>query len=127
MPQLDVTELLLDPDFAERISVTRQTQTVNSNGVNVVTPTVYSNLVAIVEAAQGTENQFLEDLARVKGVIQVHTTTFLLTDGTGTFAPDIVTWNSREYLVLVVNDWSKFGAGYTCATCQLKSLTQGTS
>ena len=32
---------------------------------------------------------------------------------------DIVTWNGRRYTVVTVDDYSRYGAGFTCATCRL--------
>ena len=47
MPDLDVSDILLDPDFAEMITVNRTAQTVGNDGIVVATPTP-QQIVAVV-------------------------------------------------------------------------------
>lgn len=130
MPLLDVSDILDDPDFQTDFLVTRTTQTVQSNGMAnnaVATTTQYG----VVTMDDGTLNKRFPDLERVEGAILIHTR-FRLTDGTTsatpgvTIPPDVIDWPStggRKYTVHYVDNYSQYGAGFICAICTLKDLT----
>lgn len=120
MPDIDVTDLLVDPDFCETVTLIRRSQTIDNNGVasNVETS---SQITAVVTAMDG-------DMVRqpegeyAKNSIVVHSITRLrgVTPGA---VPDIIVWHGNNYIVKRSNDWSDFGAGFTSATCTLTDTT----
>lgn len=122
MALLDVTEVLLDPDFMDiGLVCKRYVQTVGDNGraVNAETSTSFAGVVT------SDKGDILERIAggeRKKGSITIHTM-FHLTAGDGDDSvADVVTWQGRDYTVANVNDYSHFGRGFVAASCDLKPL-----
>lgn len=57
-------------------------------------------------------------MRRVAGTILVHTTETLVASD-GERDADIIGWKGKQYTVTDVNDYSRYGAGFTCAKCEL--------
>lgn len=127
MPQLDVSDAILDPEFCERISVTRRAYTINNNGQTVVTPT---NLSPIAVVTQGTPHPFEQtpDAQVAKSSITVHAYRFqlydVITGKASSFQPDLVNYNGNHYIVTKVYNWSRFGQGFTMAEADLYDMTE---
>ena len=121
MPFLDVSEILSDPDLSDTFDVTRSTQTVNSNGLASVTQATTTGIAGVVTFDKNYVLQRQAQGSHIEGAIIIHTT-FRLTNGTGAADADIVTWNGRQYTVVMVSDWSRYGAGFVSATCDLLKL-----
>ncbi len=121
MAFLDVTDVVLDPDFMDSIVYERNTVTVGSNGLATQT-TATGTFLGVVTSNTGDILERLADSERIKGSITIHSM-FTLNDGsTGTTA-DIVLWKGRRYTVSNVNDYSHFGRGFVAATCDLIPLS----
>ena len=122
MARLDVSDILCDPDFMDTSLVCeRNAQTVGGNGMatNAVTQMPFAG---VVTSDNGDILERNPDGERVKGNLTIHTR-FPLDDGSAMNAADIVQWRGRRYTVTVVNDWSHFGRGFVCATCDLIPLS----
>lgn len=120
MPDLDVSELLSDPDFCEQVTVTRRTQAEDNNGRASVTNTTLT-ITAVVTAVEGDLVRQTEADYGTKGIV-VHSQTPLR--GVTTAGPaDIVVWKNNNYIVKRPNDWSHFGAGFTASVCLLMDVT----
>lgn len=121
MAQLDVTDVLLDPDFMDTgLACKRQVVEVGDNGRTASTETN----IAFAGVVTSDKGDILERLAggeRKKGSITIHTV-FQLTAGEGDTTADIVTWRGKTYTVSNVNDYGHFGRGFVCATCDLLPL-----
>ncbi|MFJ4349463.1 hypothetical protein ACIPZ5_01030 [Pseudomonas sp. NPDC089428] len=122
MALLDVTEVLLDPDFMDMgLVCKRSTQTVGDNGraTNAQSSMPFAGVVT------SDKGDILERIAggeRKKGSITIHTL-FRLTAGDGEdIIADVVTWQGRDYTVANVNDYSHFGRGFVAASCDLLPL-----
>ena len=121
MAQLDVTEVLLDPDFMDTgLVCKRSTQAVGDNGraSNAVASIPFAG---VVTSDKGDILERLAGAERKKGSITIHTV-FRLIAGEGDTTADIVTWRGKTYTVSNVNDYSHFGQGFVCATCDLLPL-----
>lgn len=121
MALLDVSDILTDPDFVSfGLVCERNTQTVGADGLatNSTTLTPFSG---VITSDNGDVLERTADGARIKGNMNIHTR-FPLDDGSSANAADIVQWKGRRYTVTVVNDWSHFGQGFICATCDLIPL-----
>ncbi|PIK75263.1 hypothetical protein [Pseudomonas sp. 382] len=123
MALLDVTEVLLDPDFMDMgLVCKRSTQTVGDNGraTNAQSSTTFAGVVT------SDKGDILERIAggeRKKGSITIHTM-FRLTAGDGDeIIADVVTWQGRDYTVANVNNYSHFGRGFVAASCDLLPLS----
>jgi len=124
MPQLDVSDVLLDPDFIDKSLIcNRMAQTVGNDGIAVDTPTSmpFSGVVTndtgdiLMREAQGE---------RLEGSITIHSK-FRLTDGTNSYSADQVVWLGATYTVTRVANWSTYGRGFVAATCDLVPLSGG--
>ncbi len=120
MPEIDVTEVLTDPDFAERLQRDRMIERVGSNGVATEAP-VRSRFIGVVVAQRQTIQRGA-DAETVSGSIQIITRE-PLRDGKQGESADIVTWRDRRYTVTDVADYANFGRGFVRATCELLPFT----
>ncbi|HDR9199284.1 TPA: hypothetical protein QDB48_000555 [Burkholderia vietnamiensis] len=122
MAFLDVTEVLLDPDFMDTgLICNRMAQTVDDHGraQNTAASTPFA---AVVTSDKGDILHRKADGSRIIGSITLHTM-FRLMDGSSGYDADEVEWSGRTYTVVNVNDYSHFGRGFVCATCDLKPLS----
>ncbi|CAN0620537.1 conserved protein of unknown function [Burkholderia multivorans] len=122
MAFLDVSDVLLDPDVMDMgLICNRMTQTVDDRGraQNAVTATPFA---AVVTSDKGDILHRNADGSRIIGSITLHTS-FRLSDGSASSDADEVVWQGRTYTVVNVNDYSHFGGGFVCATCDLKPLS----
>ncbi|MGN5479518.1 hypothetical protein ACTMU2_29270 [Cupriavidus basilensis] len=122
MALLDVTDVLMDPDFMDSgLECNRMTQTVDGRGraTNSSSTTLFS---AVVTSDKGDILHRNADGSRIIGSITLHTP-FRLSDGSAGLDADEIVWQGRTYTVVNVNDYSHFGRGFVCATCDLKPLS----
>ncbi|MGO4171559.1 hypothetical protein [Bosea sp. TAF32] len=121
MPLLDVSDVLSDPDFADGATITRTVVTVDpETGRTIETPTT-TPISVVVTSDKGRNLQRNPEAALSEGSIIVHTT-FTLTEGGNGVDADIIDWNGRKWTVVTVDDYSRYGAGFTCAMCRLLDL-----
>ena len=118
MPFLDVTRVLSNPRFADAATVTRTTVAVGPQTGRTVETTTETAISVVVTSDKGRNLQRNPEAAISTGSILMHST-FRFTEGGEGLDADIVTWNGRRYTVVTVDDYSRYGAGFTCATCRL--------
>jgi len=121
MALLDVTEVLLDPDFMDSTLVCERTvQTVGNDGMAVNTPALMP-FAGVVTSNQGDILERIATGERIKGNITIHTM-FALQDGSAGFTADVVQWRGKRYTVSNVNDYEHFGQGFVSASCDIIPL-----
>lgn len=116
MPDLDVSEVLLDPMFADTFSVTRQTQAVDSNGRSVLSTATFE-VSGVVTIGSLQDFQQTTDYVNSNKAIVVHCQTRLL-DPVNGFSPDIVLYAGDTYIVKKTYNWSRYGAGFFASECE---------
>ena len=122
MALLDVSEVLLDPDFMDNdLICERNTETVNDQGLAVVT-TELMPFFFFFTTNEGTRLQREMDLERISGSITIHPI-FPLTDGSDGTTADIIQWKNKRYTVVKVDDYGHFGTGFTKAICNIIPVT----
>lgn len=122
MALLDVTDIVLDPDFMDSgLICERLIQAMTSDGLAVNTPS-FTSFPAVVTSDRGDMLVRLAAGERVEGSITLHTP-FRLNDGQASQSADIVHWRGRRYTVTHVDDYSHFGRGFVSATCDLIPLS----
>ncbi|MBN3822349.1 hypothetical protein G3O00_01795 [Burkholderia sp. Ac-20384] len=122
MALLDVVDVLLDPDFMDMgLVCNRMTQITDAHGRAQNTPTA-TTFAGVVTSDKGDLLHRNADGSRINGSITIHTP-FRLIDGSAGFDADEIVWSGRAYTVVSVNDYSHFGRGFVCATCDLKPLS----
>ncbi|MDI6537171.1 head-tail adaptor [Pantoea ananatis] len=125
MPDLDVTDILFDPDFCDTtLVVKRRSMTVDDDGFgkNTVTSSPFTGVVTVDKAL---ESRRLEAGQVVHGAILIVTTERLTQGQTGRDA-DIVTYQGRDYRVSFVDPYTAYGAGFVQAHCELLPFDGGT-
>lgn len=125
MPFLDVTDVLLDPDFCDYTLVcTRKTQVLDADGfaTNTGQDIPFNGVVTVdrsLEAKRMAAGQ------SIGGAILV-VTQFRLTQGKPGLDADVVTYNGRHYRVTFVDPYTSYGAGFVQAHCELMEFNGGT-
>lgn len=130
MPLLDVTEVLLDPDFADdSLICRRQIQTTDDDNFPINTPqeVPFSGVVTVdrsLEARRMAAGQ------NINGAILI-VTQFRLTQGSKSINDgpnldaDLVIYNGGLYRVTFVDPYTRYGAGFVQAHCELMGQEGG--
>lgn len=122
MPLLDVSDVLLDPDFMDlTLSVTRNAQTVGNDGNSIITSTT-TGFYGVVTSLSGSVLHRVAEGEHISDTVTIHTQ-FKLIDGQSGYDADIVNWQGLQWTVTNVNDYSTYGVGFVSATCTLKQLS----
>lgn len=122
MPLLDVSQVLADPRFQDNTLVRiRNTQTVGSDGI-ASNSTASASFSGVVTQATGDQLIRTDGGSYISGSILVHST-FPLSAGAAGQDADVIAWRGRNYTVKDVADWSDYGRGFTCATCEPLALS----
>lgn len=121
MARLDVSDVLLDPDFMDMLVCHRNAVVVGSNGRNQTQSTA-TPFYGVVTTNSGFNMDRREDGTLIKGVINIHTQFALLSGDNGHIA-DEIEWQSKRYIVSQVLDNQHYGVGFVKAICELKPLS----
>jgi hypothetical protein len=122
MPNLDVADVLDDPDFFDFFTVKRPAVSATVGGIAQTTTQTFTKVAGVVTPAGAPDLMLLPEGSIETGVIQI-ITRFALQTGKGTgFSPDIVSWHGADYTVLNTDDWSGFGAGFIKALARQRQI-----
>jgi hypothetical protein len=111
-PFLDVSEVLVDPDFADTFDVTRSPEVVNSFGESTVpVPQVIPGKIGVVTMASPNDLDRLPEGDNSSRTISI-VTKFRLQGPSPGFKPDVVTWRGDNYVVKLVEPYVQYGAGF---------------
>lgn len=131
MPFIDVDDIVDDPDFCdEELVCHRQVQTIDAHNFPVNTP-VDIPFYGTVTVDRSLEAKRMAAGQNTSGAILI-VTSFRLTQGqvaAGTdpeLDADIVTYCGRDYRVTFVDEYTRYGAGFIQAHCELMNLNGGT-
>lgn len=130
MPQLDVTDVLMDPDFVDMSLIChRQVQTVDEDNFATNTPQSLP-FAGVVTVDRSLEARRMAAGQSIGGAILI-VTQFRLTQGqTGNetsprLDADTVIYNGRQYRVTFVDPYTSYGAGFVQAHCELMNFDGG--
>lgn len=115
MAQIDVSELLLDPDFIDAVTLIHRAASVNQYGENVLVETSEVT-VGSVQPISGKQFQRLPDALRTADVRTFYIKATIVSDGTNTY-PDIIVFQNERYQVQSVDNWLNYGQGYNSGIC----------
>lgn len=115
MGQIDVTDILGDPDFVDDVCLIQRTPFVNSLGENSLKENQI-NTVGCVQPATGRVLQRLPEALRVGNVSSFWLKAEIIASEPGKYS-SILVFKGKRYQVQTVFDWSNFGQGYTEGTC----------
>ncbi|OEY95987.1 hypothetical protein BJD20_12825 [Acinetobacter proteolyticus] len=121
MARLDVSDVLLDPDFMDTGIVCNRTAVIvgnNGRSQETITTTTFAG---VVTTNSGLNMDRRPDGTLIKGAINIHTKFALSSGNTETKADEIV-WQGKTYIVSQVLDNLHYGQGFVKAICELKPL-----
>ncbi len=114
MALIDITDIVIDPDFQDAITIVRRADSVNSYGENVIAETT-ENVRAVIQPASPDDLQRLPDSVRRRDAVTVYYAGDLSADA----YPDVVVWGTKRYQVGGTEPFGNWGRGYTKAVCTL--------
>lgn len=115
MSQIDVSEVLTDPDFVSRVTLIQRSASVNGYGKNEIKETGIATF-GCVQPASGKTLQRLPEALRVVDVQSFWVKGKIIADGACKY-PDIIVSKGVRYTIQVVFDWSQWGQGWCEGTC----------
>ncbi|MGE6472829.1 head-tail adaptor [Serratia proteamaculans] len=130
MPLLDVTEVLLDPDFVDfSLVCRRQIQTTDDDNFPSNTPQEIP-FSGVVTVDRSLEARRMAAGQNINGAILI-VTQFRLTQGSKSINDgpnldaDLVIYNGGLYRVTFVDPYTRYGAGFVQAHCELMGQEGG--
>lgn len=130
MPAIDVSDVLLDPDFCEPLTIIRRAQTVSNKGRSTSTEVTIDPAPVGVVLPQADQPLVRgPDQANLPRLIQVHTPFRLRSaskdpDTGDVYQPDIIIWQGDRFVVNKVQSFSAYGAGFIQADCSSQDQTE---
>lgn len=115
MANVDVSELLSDPDFVDPIQVITRFPRINSYGEQSVSESVIDTYGSVQPANYRTIQKLPEGM-RVANVCSFFFKGRIVASEPGKYA-SVLVFRGERYQVQTVGDWSNFGNGYTEGTC----------
>lgn len=115
MAQIDVSELMVDPDFIDKITLIHQSSSVNSHGENVIGETsVYT--VGSVQPANEKAIKRLPDALQVSDMSSFWVKGVIIATEPGKYT-DVLVFRGKRYQIVSIQNWSNFGAGFSEGIC----------
>lgn len=111
MALLDVSSILLDPDFVDSFDVIRRAQSFDLHGRSILSNQTFGKVFGVVTANSPSDLERREDYQNMTRSISVVCQFHLRGETTG-FTPDIIVWRGSNYLVKHVDAYPQFGAGF---------------
>ena len=115
MAQIGVSELLLDPDFIDPVSLIHRSVTVNDFGKTVLTEQTV-NTIGSVQPASGKQLERLPEALRIADVRSFFIKAEIVADATNKY-PDIIVFQNHRFQVQVTKPWLNWGAGWNEGLC----------
>jgi len=119
--RLDVSDVLLDPDFMDTDIVCNRTAVIAGGNGRSQESTTSTTFAGVVTTNSGLNMDRRPDGTLIKGAINIHTKFALTQGGTNNKADEIV-WQGKTYIVSQVLDNLHYGRGFVKAICELKPL-----
>lgn len=124
MPDIDVSDIINDPDFADCFTVTSTSRSM-ATGVPVDSADGPFDGSGVVIPGKSNLRR-LDDGSRIAAYIDIWTQYSLTAgwkaDDTTSQLADIVTWKGRRYTVAAVEDYSNYGSGFLKVSADLLDL-----
>lgn len=115
MAQINVTELLSDPDFIDKIALVERVPAVNSRGENTISEVSIPSF-GVVQPASGKAIQRLPEALRVADMSSFWFKGEIIASEPGKYT-SILVFKCRRYQVVNVFDWTNWGEGWTEGLC----------
>lgn len=120
MPTLNVSSVLRDKRFKDKIKRRRNSQIIEGGRASNITRD--DVIEGVVTNNNGDELERLPDGSRVSGAINIHTQCDLISGTDGRDADEIC-YQDRWYTVINVVSYSQYGDGFKRCICTLKPFS----
>lgn len=111
MADIDVSEVLFDPDLADMFDVVRKEETVNEQGRSTIKERRYQDIVGVITAQSPAELLRRDDGQMMPRKYVVVTVFRLQGPGKG-YQPDDIWLDGQRFTVTEVLPYSRFGSGF---------------
>jgi galactose-6-phosphate isomerase len=115
MAQIDVTDLLSDPDFVDILCLVTRKPSINSFGENILQEVSVST-VGCVQPASGRVIQRIPESLRVSNMSSFWLKGEIIASAPGKYS-SIIVFKGKRFQVQTVFDWTNWGQGYTEGVC----------
>lgn len=119
MAQIDVSELLNDPDFCSQITLIRRASSVNTYGEGALTETS-STITAVVQSPKSSILEILPAGVRISDYIAVYFGGEFITSKSGNYADVVIHRGKRYQAMEVIEDHMDDDTGFTVTLFQLE-------
>jgi hypothetical protein len=113
--QVDVTELLTDPDFFDAMTVVTRTPSINSFGENYLKETISAS-VGVVQPADGKVLARLPEALRDANLRSFWFKGDIVATAPGRYS-SVISFRGQRFTVKLVLDWTNWGQGWTEGLC----------
>lgn len=115
MARINVSDLLVDPDFTDMMVVINRVPSVNSLGENVLIENTKA-AVGSIQPATGKTLQRLPEALRLADVSSFWFKGVIVASAPGQYSA-VLAFKGKRYQVQTVLDYSNWGLGWTEGTC----------
>lgn len=115
MAQIDITELLSDPDFVDIIAIINRVPSINLYGEQYLEE-ISIGTIGSVQPATGKVLERLPESMRMHNYSSFWLKGKIIASEPGKYS-SVLMFKGVRYQVQSVQDWSNFGAGYTEGLC----------
>lgn len=115
MAQIDVSELLSDPDFIDKMAVVTRVPTITGLGENILAESVL-NTVGSVQPADGKTLARIPEALRLGNMSSFWFKGEIVATAPGKYS-SVLVFRGQRFEVKNVFDWSNWGAGWTEGLC----------
>lgn len=115
MAQIDVSELMVDPDFVDEMTLVTRVPNINLYGESSTQDTSLES-VGSIQPASAKTLQRLPEALRLENVSSFWFRGIITASSLGKY-PSVLVFKGNRYQVRQVVDWSNFGQGYTEGIC----------
>lgn len=110
MALVDVSDLLVDPDFVNDMSLIHRVPTIDIYGQQSLVETQVDT-IGVAEPSSGRDLERLPDALRIKDVYTFWIKAQIVADGTSAY-PDLILFNTNRYEVELILDWMNWAPGW---------------
>jgi len=125
MAQIDVSEVLQDPDFLDMFNFVRLVETVGPDGRATFSGTTLS-AYGVIQPASGRTMELTPEATRTSEMLEIWTQAGLQ-EASDDLAADIVLWQGKEFVPVRNDDFDNWGQGYRHVVLSRKDLLPATS
>lgn len=116
MAQLDISEILEDPDLCSTFSVIRRDEVLSLTGRASYVETQVDDIIGVVTPGDPGKLLRKDDSQMTDNVITVSTTYKIRASGFG-FQADVILYGGMRYTVNALKRWVQMGNGWYRAAC----------